>query len=330
MIHLRRILVAVAMLVAFATLAGGQQIKLASVAPEASPWGRALNDLAVQWREISNGRIRVRVYHNAIAGDEDDILRKMRIGQLQAAVLTSQGMKQVVPEVYSVSVPLMISSQEELSYVMDEIEPELNAAFERNRLHVLAWSRAGWVHFFSKEPVTYPEDLKSQRLAANPVDQELLQAFRIMGYRPIPMPQPELLTSLNSGLVDAFYTSPLVAAGFQWFGLAPHMLDLKVAPFLGAIVISDAAWRRIPNSMKDELLEAADGISAQIDDEVLELEEEALETMQRFGLEVQEVTPEIEAEWKRDVERHNEALLEVFDPVMTVRIQELLDQFGDR
>lgn len=330
MIHLRRILAALALFVVCVAFAGAQEIKLASVAPEASPWGRALNDLAVEWRDISNGRVRVRVYHNAIAGDEDDILRKMRIGQLQAAVLTSQGMKQVVPEVFSVSVPLMINSQAELSYVMDEIEPELNAAFERNRLHVLAWSRAGWVHFFSKEPVTYPEDLKSQRLAANPVDQELLQAFRIMGYRPIPMPQPELLTSLNSGLVDAFYTSPLVAAGFQWFGIAPHMLDLKVAPFLGSIVISDAAWRRIPNSMKDELLEAADAISRQIDDEVRELEEEALETMQRFGLEVQEVTPEIEAVWERDVERHNEALLDVFDPEMTVRIRELLAEFGER
>lgn len=330
MIHRHRILAALALFLVCSALAGAQEIKLASVAPEASPWGRALNDLAVQWREISNGRIRLRVYHNAIAGDEDDILRKMRIGQLQAAVLTSQGMKQVVPEVYSVSVPFLIGSQDELNYVMDEIEPELNAAFERNRLHVLAWSRAGWVHFFSKEAVTYPDDLKSQRLAANPTDQELLQAFRIMGYRPIPMPQPELLTSLNSGLVDAFYTSPLVAAGFQWFGLAPHMLDLKVAPFLGAIVITDAAWRRIPDSMKDELLEAADGISGQIDDEVRDLEEEALETMQRFGLEVQEVTPEIETVWERDVERNREAILEVFDPDMTVRIRELLEQFGER
>lgn len=330
MIHLRRLFAALALVFACASFVGAQEIKLASVAPEASPWGRALNDLAVQWRDVSNGRVRVRVYHNAIAGDEDDILRKMRIGQLQAGVLTSQGMKQVVPEVFSVSVPFMISSQDELTYVMERITPELNESFERNRLHVLAWSRAGWVHFFSKEPVTYPDDLKSQRLAANPTDQELLQAFRIMGYRPIPMPQPELLTSLNSGLVDAFYTSPLVAAGFQWFGLAPHMLDLKVAPFLGAIVISDSAWRRIPSSMKDDLLVAAEEISEQIDDEVRELETEALETMRRFGLEIQEVTPEIEAEWERDVEQNRDAMLEVFDPAMTVRVGELLEEFGER
>ncbi len=325
-----RILIALFLFTATVGSIPAQEIKLGSVAPEASPWGRALNDLALDWRNISNGRIRVRVYHNAIAGDETDILRKMRIGQLQAAVLTSSGMKQVVPEVFSVSVPLMISSEEQLDYVMDRIQPEIEAEFVNNRLHVLAWSRAGWVHFFSKQPVYYPDDLKAQRLAADPSDEELLQAFRIMGYRPIPVPQQELLTSLNSGLVDAFYTSPLVAAGFQWFGLAPNMLGLKVAPFLGAIVITDSAWRRIPDSMKDELLAAADAVSAKIEDEVHALEAEAIATMERFGLTIQELTPEMEAAWAADVERYSDAMLGVFEPEMTARVRELLREFNRR
>jgi TRAP-type C4-dicarboxylate transport system substrate-binding protein len=318
------------LLVLAAGSVASQEIKLASVAPEASPYGSALNQMALEWSRISDGRVRLRVYHNAIAGDESDILRKMRIGQLQAAVLTSSGMKQVVPEVFAVSVPFMIGSEDELHYVMERIEPDLDAAFEEQRLHVLAWSRAGWVHFFSKEPVVYPADLKSQRLAADPNDQELQQAFRIMGYRPIPMPQPELLTSLNSGLVDAFYTSPLVAAGFQWFGLAPHMLDLKVAPFLGAIVVTDAAWRRVPDSIKDQLMASARGIAQQIEDEVLDLEEEALATMVRFGLQIQSTTPEIQEAWETDVAKYADAMLEVFDPDMTTRIREILAQRGSR
>lgn len=330
MTGVRRILSALLVVAVCAAPLVAQEVKLASVAPEASPWGSALNRMAAEWSRISGGRVRVRVYHNAIAGTEADVIRKMRIGQLQAAVLTSAGMKLVVPEVFSVSVPFMIGSEEELEYVMERIEPELNELFEENRLHVLAWSRAGWVHFFSKQSVTYPDDLKRQRLAADPNDQELQQAFRIMGYRPIPMPQPELLTSLNSGMVDAFYTSPLVAAGFQWFGLAPYMLDLKVAPFLGAIVITDAAWRRIPAAIKDDLLRSAHLVAAQIEREVQELEAQALETMQRFGLTVQHVTPEIAAVWQEDVQRHNAAMLDVFDARMTTRIQQLLAEYGSR
>jgi TRAP-type C4-dicarboxylate transport system substrate-binding protein len=300
------------------------EIKLASVAPEQSPWGAALNQMALDWQRISGGEVRLRVYHNAIAGEESDVLRKMRIGQLQAAVLTSAGMKQVVPEVFSVSVPFMIRSREILSAVMDEIRPDLESEFDRNRLHVLAWTRAGWIHFFSRDPVTYPEDLKPQRLAADPNDEELLQAFRIMGYRPIAMPQPELLQSLNSGLVDAFYTSPLVAASYQWFALAPNMLDLRVAPFLGAIVITDTAWRRIPSGIRDQLLESAQAIADQIEAEVLELEEEAVTMMQQYGLHVQEVSPETEQRWIDDVSRYDRAMLDVFDPVMTQRIRGIL------
>jgi TRAP-type transport system periplasmic protein len=320
------------LLAAFAATAAvsAQEIKLASVAPEASPYGSALNQLALDWQRISNGRVRLRVYHNGIAGTEEDILRKMRIGQLQAAILTSSGLKQVVPEVFAVSVPFLIDSEEELSYVMDEIRPDLNAEFERNRLHVLAWSRAGWIHFFSRSPVTTPDDLKRQRLAADPADEELLEAFRVMGYRPIPIPLPELLTSLNSGLVDAFYTSPLVAAGYQWFGIAPHMVDLKVAPFLGAIVITDAAWRRIPASMKDDLVVATQRSADRIEAEVGALETQALGMMRQFGLQVQDLTPEESRLWEQDVVRHNDAMLDLFDPAMTVRIQRLLDEFGSR
>ena len=328
--RLRRIFAVLLLLAICSASLVAQEIKLASVAPESSPYGAALNRMAAEWSRISNGRVRLRVYHNAIAGTEADVIRKMRIGQLQAAVLTSAGMNIVVPEVFSVSVPFMIGSQEELDYVMERIEPELNEHFEQNRLHVLAWSRAGWVHFFSRHPVTYPEDLKRQRLAADPNDQELLQAFRIMGYRPIPMPQPDLLTSLNSGLVDAFYTSPLVAAGFQWFALAPNMLDLKVAPYLGAIVITDVAWRRIPDALKNQLLRSADGVVAQIDNEVRELERQALETMRRYGLRVQEVTAEVAEAWRDDVQRHNDAMLDLFDARMTARIQRLLADFGNR
>lgn len=308
----------------------GQEIKLASVAPENSPWGRALNQLAVDWAEISNGRVRLQIFHNAIAGEESDVLRKIRIGQLQAGVFTSAGMKQIVPEVFSLSVPFLIQSDEELDYVLDRVRDDLEELFEESRLHVLAWSRAGWVHFFSKERVVYPQDLKSQRLAADPNDLELQRAFTVMGYNPISMPQPELLTSLNSGLVDAFYTSPLVAGGFQWFGLAPYMLDLKVAPFLGAIIISESAWRRIPNNIKEELEEAARTVAQQIDEDVRELDREAVESMKLYGLTVTELTPGQRSAWIDDVARYDDAMLEVFEPTMTQRVRDILDEYGRR
>jgi TRAP-type transport system periplasmic protein len=327
----RRVVILVGIIVIVSALpVFGLNIKLASVAPEQSPWGSALNQLAVDWARISNGGVQLQVFHNAIAGEESDVLRKIRIGQLQAGVFTSSGMKQIVPEVFSVSVPFLIRSEEQLDYVMDRIRPDLEALFVESRLHVLAWSRAGWVHFFSRDPVTYPDDLKAQRLASDPNDLELQQAFKVMGYTPIPMPQPELLTSLNSGLVDAFYTSPLVAGGYQWFGLAPHMLDLKMAPFLGAIIISDTAWRRIPDNIKDELMSAARQVAAQIDEDVRQLEADAVVSMQRYGLEVMHPTAEVERAWIEDVAGYDDAILEIFEPTMTQRVRDIVSEFERR
>jgi TRAP-type C4-dicarboxylate transport system substrate-binding protein len=308
----------------------GQEIKLASVAPEQSPFGSALNQLSRDWARISDGRIRLRVYHNGVAGEEADVLRKIRIGQLQAAVLTSTGLKQVVPEVFSVSVPFLVGSDEELDFVMDSIKPELEEEFQKQRLLVLAWSRAGWVRFFSREPITYPDDLRSQRLVVDAADEQMEQAFKAMDFRPIPLPGGEVLTALNSGLVDAFFTTPLAAAGFQWFGVAPNMLDLEVAPLLGAIVISETAWRRVPRGMQAEMLQAAQDVGVQIEEEIARLEAQALEAMVGFGLNVTEATADVEAAWQRDVERNWARLTQIFDAEMTRRVESLVREFERR
>lgn len=304
-----------------------QEIKLASVAPEQSPFGSALNDLAREWSRITDGRVRLRVYHNGVAGDESDVIRKIRIGQLQAAVLTSTGMNLIVPEVLSVSVPFLLGSDEELNYVLREIQPELEAEFAENRLRVLSWSRAGWIRFFTREPIVYPDDLRRLRLVVDATDPQIEQAFKAMGYRPIPLPATEVLTGLNSGLVDAFFTTPLAAAGFQWFAVAPHMLDMEVAPLLGAIVIADTAWRRIPARFHDQLRASAERVGLEIEREIARLEAEAVDQMIRFGLVVQEVTPEIEAAWTAELDDNREDVLSAFDRDMTLRIQSLLQDF---
>ena len=326
---MKRVLVAVLAGVVLLPL-WGQEIKLASVAPEQSPFGSALNQLAREWSQASGGRVRLRVYHNGVAGEEDDVLRKIRIGQLQAAVLTSVGLKQIVPEVFSVSVPFVVGSDEELAYVMAEISPELEQRLEAQGLIVLAWSRAGWVRFFSREPVAFPDDLRTQRLLVDASDEQMEQAFKAMGFRPIPLPGADVLTALNSGLVDALFTTPLAAAGFQWFGVAPNMLDVEIAPLLGAIVISESAWRRVPRAVQPDLIDAAKASGAQIERDIARLETQAVETMIRFGLNVVPGTPEIEAAWREEAGSNWDRLVRIFHPEMTVRVEELVEEFRRR
>lgn len=280
-----------------------QVIRLASTAPEASPWGAALNRLAADWQRISNGRVTLQIFHNGIAGDETDVLRKMRIGQIQAGVFTSAGMGILSPEVMTLSMPMLIRSDDELDYVFDALKGDLEQAISRNRFTVLGWSKAGWIYFFSSRPVRVPQELRSVRLAASAEDPELLQAFRLMGYQAFPIAPPELLTALNSGMVEGFYSSPIAAAGFQWFGRAPYMLDLQVAPFLGSIVISDRAWSRVPNNLKPRLLAAVETHISGLDSTVQQLETEAISVMTGFGLTTVTPTDAERRQWFSEFDR---------------------------
>ncbi|THB67344.1 MAG: C4-dicarboxylate ABC transporter, partial [Spirochaetaceae bacterium] len=222
----------------------GQTIRIASMAPQDSPWGRTLNRIAAEWHEISGGRITLQIYHGGVAGNEADVLRKIKINQLQGGVLTSSGMNSVTNKMLALSIPMQMRSKEEFLYVFDHVRPQLEASLREERLHVAGWTFGGWVYFFSRDPIESPESLRGSKLSVTPTEPDMQRAFQLMGYSPVPISTNEILTALNSGMVDSFFTSPLAAASFQFFAIANNMLNIPVAPFLGSVVISTRVWDR--------------------------------------------------------------------------------------
>ena len=134
-------------LVLIALPAPAQTIKFGTLAPEGSPWYKIIRDMAEDWEGATKGKIRFRIYPGGMAGDDPDMVRKMRVGQLHAAALTSDGLIQIAPESRALQIPMMFASYEELDYVMDRITPKFEAAFESKGFKVLHWADAGWVHF---------------------------------------------------------------------------------------------------------------------------------------------------------------------------------------
>ncbi|TVQ37652.1 MAG: C4-dicarboxylate ABC transporter [Spirochaetaceae bacterium] len=324
----RRCLLVLTIVLLSASSASAVTLKLASGAPENSPWGAALNRMAADWARISGGQVTMQIYHNGIAGDEPDVVRKMRIGQIQMAVFTSSGLRLLADEVMTLNMPLLIRTEDELDYVLTEVSDVLSASVQRGRFHALVWSKGGWIRFFANAPLTSPAALRRLRLAAAPDNQELLQAFRLMGYQAIPVAQNELLTSLNSGMVDAFYASPIAAAGFQWFARAPYMLDLPVAPFIGGMVVSDRAWNRVPDHLKPQLVAAVVRHVDRLQTVMEELETEAISTMQAYGLTVTELTDAQRRGWIGEFERSQDVTVgTVFDEQMYRHIRNLLTEY---
>lgn len=278
------------------------KIKLGSLAPNGSPWDKALRMIASEWSAISNGKIILKIYPGGIVGNEEDMLRKMRIGQLNAAGLTGVGMCRVFPDILAVQLPLLIRTDKELYYVLEKMRPIFEKKMEEKGFKILLWSKIGWVHFFSKNPVIKPEDLRAHKLFNYAGDPDGVQAWKQAGFHPVPLSPTELMTALQSGMVNAFTTTPLSAAAYQWFGLAKNMCGMKWAPLIGGVVVSIKTWQKISPDLREKLLKAARKIGREAQVEIDKADAEAVKIMKEHGLKVNKVSAETEAQWLSEVQ----------------------------
>lgn len=325
---LRRLAFLVVLLVVGGAVAGAQVFRIGSAAPENSPWGRTLNRLAAEWHEMSNGRVRVQVFHNAIAGNEADMVRKMRIGQLQAVVMTNTGLSNYSEGVMTLSMPLLIRSQAEYDFVFERVEADLEAQIRDDGFRVLSWSTAGWLYFFTSEEMRTPDELRGQKLAASPEEMKLVRAYQLMGFQPFPVPYTERLAALANNMVNSYLTVPILAAGFQWFGATPYMLDLRVGPAPGAVLMSERAYRQLPADIRDDMIARAREVAAGLNEDILELERTAIDTMVDFGLNVVEPTEREVDLWVAELEASYDVTLGlIFDEALYRRIEGMLREF---
>ena len=306
-----------------------QTIKLGTVAPEGSPWYMIARDMGEAWAKASDGKIQLRIYAGGASGDEPDTVRKIRVGQLHAGMLTNQGLTQIVPDVQALHMPLLIANYEELDYVKDRITPKLEQIFESKGFKVLSWGEAGWVYFFTQKPVVRPEDLRPLRIWAWAGDDTtIVDAWKDVGYHAVAIPVTEILTGLQSGLINAFVAPPFTALAFQWFGLAKNMTDLKWLPLSGATVISAKMWQEIPESLRPILLQSARQASLRYKPEVRKLNDESVEVMKKYGLVVHKVPPEVFADWEQRAHAGNKRLIgKTVSAQMVAEVERLRNEY---
>lgn len=277
-------------------------IKMGTVAPEGSPWHQILQQMGQDWRNISGGKVQLRIYPGGVLGDEPDMIQKMRIGQLQAVALSGSGLSRLEPAVACLQIPMMIESYAELDYIRDRIAPRLEQAIEQKGYIVLNWGDAGWVHFFTKTPARKLDDIRRLKLFTMAGDADALELYQSAGFRPVPLATTDMLPALQTGLIEAFDVPPLLAMLNQWFGVAQYMLDVKWAPLVGATIVSKRTWERIPEPERSQMREAARRAGERLRGEIRKMGDDAVEAMKKRGLKVISLDAATLAEWRREVE----------------------------
>jgi len=270
-----------------------QRIKLATILPRGTSTHQALLEMAAKWRGAG---ISTTLYTDGVMGGEGEIVRRMRIDQLQGAVLSVAGLMEIDHSVTALQLmPMMFHSLDEVAYVRDRMRPLLERRFEEKGFIVLCWADAGWVQIFSKKPALHPDDLRKQKLFALASDSSQSDLMKTSGFQPVELEYTDILTGLQTGLIDAVPTAPFYALAGQFYLPAPHMLELNYAPLVGALVITRKAWDTISGVTRDAMRRPADDVGKSITVQAHQEMQGAVAAMEKRGMKVTHLTPTAEA-----------------------------------
>ena len=311
------------------------RIRLATQAPKGGSVHAALLDLADKLRHAPCGGVNFISYTDGTMGDEAEIVRRIRVDQVQAALLTITGLEQIDESVTSLQLmPMMFRDLDEVHYVRDKLTPRITQRFQDKGFVVLGWGDAGWVRYFSRAPLLHPADLKRMKIFVWTGDSRQADLMKSMGYQVVVLDIGSALTGFQTGMINVMATIPYHALSAQLYGPAKHMLELNWVPLVGALVVSRKAWDGLCPEARESL--ASDGHEAleQISATAYQEGARSVEAMKsRHGLIVHPVTPEMDTEWRRSAEevypkiRGNLVPADMFDEV-----QRLLRDYraGDR
>jgi TRAP-type C4-dicarboxylate transport system substrate-binding protein len=298
MIVVRRLILLILALLVFAASVRAMVIKVGSIVPARSPWDNVLNEIAAEWFKISKGTVDLKIYPGGVAGSEPEMLRMMRLGTLDGAVVTNLGMTRLNPNLYVLDIPFLLDSREEFEHLLAQMEPAFMKPIEEKGFKVIQRVLAGWVYFFAKEKFIYPEDFKKFRISLVGGEPRLEEAFKAMGYRVIPIDIKDTMMALQSGMVSAIYFPPLIAASAQFFALVPHMLNLPASLMVGWFLLNESAWERVPESFREPMeravLKATEGLLKKTD----ELEADIFKVMKENGLIIHEAPGDARDRWR--------------------------------
>jgi TRAP-type C4-dicarboxylate transport system substrate-binding protein len=272
-------------------------IRIGSVARPESPWDRTLKELGREWKKITRGKVKIEINPGERILSEYDMIQEMRSGDLDGAAFFNRGIPRICPEVYVFTVPLIINSEVEYDYVFNKMKPDFVERIEAKGVKVITWSLSGWLKLFSKYPVFYPGDLREHKLSLTTWNPEIQGVWKELGLNVVPTDFKDLKMALESGMVDAFFLSPLEAKDGKYFTLAPNMCTQMVGPEYWCIILTAETWKRIPDQYREQMEEAAQKLSENLYKKVVKLEDEAVEKMEEQDLIINKLPADALEKW---------------------------------
>ena len=227
------------------------ELKIATLAPENSSLMQIFNEMNAELLKETGGKVGFKMYTGFVLGDEEDVLRKLRIGMMHGAVFTVTALTDINPALRVSLIPFLFNNYDEVDYVFEKMEGEFRKGFSEKGFEILGWPELGFIYFMSDAPISGLNHLKGKRVWAKanmPMARVLIEKA---GVSPVAINSPDVLMALQTNLLDVVYNSPYYALVTQWYTQVKHLTDLPLAYIGGALMIDRKAFDRIPAPLRE-------------------------------------------------------------------------------
>lgn len=263
-------------------------IKFATLAPDGSTWMTIMKEFSSEIEKSTNGQVKFKIYPGGVQGDDKDVLRKMRINQIHSAGFTGVGLGEILPEVRILDSPFLFRNHEEVDYVSGKFFDRFARGFEKKGYILLGWAEVGFVYIYTNKPVQDAGDLKGVKMwmwEGDPLAEATFKAFDVNA---IPLSVTDVMTSLQTGLIDGVYISPLACVGFQWFTKVKYVLDVPLANSNGAVLVSKKIFEKLSPEQQTIVRDAGKKYFTELVRLSRRDNQKSTEEMLKYGIKIEE------------------------------------------
>jgi len=274
-------------------------IKIATLAPEGSAWIQTFGDLNAAVKKKTNNSVRFKIYPGGVLGDEKDMRRKMHVGQIQGAVLTSAGLSGIFGEMDVFQIPFLFESYDEVDYILEKMDGFFRKGFADKGYILLGWSEGGFIRLMSTAPISSLDDLRKAKVwiwEDAPMAKAIFDAAEISA---IPLSLPDVLVGLQTGLVDVVYAPPSGAISLQWFTKTKFITDVPLMYLIGAVVVKKNVFKKLSPAEQQALLELSPEYMAKLKLVIRNENQEAIKVMTKHGVKLVKPSQDEIGEFKK-------------------------------
>nr|MDJ0941654.1 TRAP transporter substrate-binding protein DctP [Woeseiaceae bacterium] len=232
-------------LIAFGAVANAATLKIATVTPEGSQWMSDMRASAAEIKERTNGRVQIKYYGGGVMGNDTKVLGRIRIGALQGGAFTPGALASVYPDMNLYGLPLIFESEEEAAYVRERMDKKLLDGLEEAGFVSFGFAAGGFAVVLSNTPVSSLDDLKGKRVWVPEGDDVSYASMQALNLSPVTLPLTDVLTGLQTGLIDIVAISPIGALVLQWHTKVKYMTELPLSYTLGFMAVDKKAFSKL-------------------------------------------------------------------------------------